>query len=165
VTPATPTNFTVANLGVSLEVLPQVGPDRRIIEVALNPVIRDFEGFVNYGTPIVGSSNTTTVNLVDNTAATDSVFGEITSNAILKPIFRTIRGKTSLRVLDGQTIVMGGLVTERRRQINDKVPILGDLPFVGRIFRNDGISVEKRSVLIFVNVELTDPAGNPYRDR
>ena len=60
---------------------------------------------------------------------------------------------------------MGGLVTERRRQINDKVPILGDLPFVGRIFRNDGISVEKRSVLIFVNVELTDPAGNPYRDR
>lgn len=165
VTPATPTNFTVENLGVSLEVLPQVGPNRRIIEVAVNPVIRDFEGFVNYGTPIVGSSNTTTVNLVDNTAATESTFGEITPNAILKPLFRTIRGKTSLRVLDGQTIVMGGMVNETRRQINDKVPILGDIPLIGRIFRSDGISVEQRSVLIFVNVELTDPAGNLYRDR
>ena len=165
VTPATPTNFTVETLGVTLEVLPQVGPDRRIIEVAVNPVIRDFEGFVNYGTPIVGSSNTTTVNLIDNTAATESVFGEITPNAILKPLFRTIRGKTSLRILDGHTIVMGGLVNERRRQINDKVPILGDIPFIGRIFRSDGVFIEKRSVLIFVNVELTDPAGNPYRDR
>jgi len=45
------------------------------------------------------------------------------------------------------------------------VPILGDLPLVGRIFKSNGISVEKRAVIIFVNVELSDLAGNPYRDR
>ncbi len=165
VTPATPSSFETRNLGVSLEVLPQVGADRRIIEVAVNPVITDFEGFVNYGTPIGGSSSTSVVNAVAGTVTTNGAFGEITPNAILKPLFRTIRGKTSLQILDGQTIVMGGLVSETRNQVNDKVPILGDLPLIGRIFRNDGVSVEKRSLLIFITVELLDPAGNPYRNR
>lgn len=165
VTPATPTNFTYRNLGVELEVLPQVGPDRRIIEVSVNPVVTDFEGFINYGTPIVGSSDTTTIDLVNQTVANRSVFGEITANAILKPLFRTTRGNTSVRVVDGQTIVMGGMIEELRKEIHDKVPILGDLPFVGRMFQSNGISYEKRAVLIFVNVELTDPAGNSYRDR
>ena len=165
VTPATPSNFTTRNLGVSLEVLPQVGPNRKIIEVSVNPVVTDFEGFINYGTPIVGSSDTTTIDFVNQTVANRSVFGEITANAILKPLFRTTRGNTSVRVVDGQTVVMGGLIQEIRKEIHDKVPILGDVPVVGRIFQNNGISVEKRAVIIFVNVELTDPAGNPYRDR
>ena len=165
VTPATPSAFTTTNLGVSLEVLPQVGPDRRIIEVAVNPVIRDFEGFVNYGTPIVGFNSSTTFNLANFTSSTSGSFGEVTPNAILKPLFRTIRGKTSLRILDGQTIVMGGLLSETRKNVHDKVPILGDLPLVGRIFRNDGVSVEKRSLLIFITVDLLDPAGNLYRKR
>ncbi|MDB4481362.1 hypothetical protein N9050_00285 [Akkermansiaceae bacterium] len=165
VTPATPTNFTTRNLGVTLEVLPQVGPDRKIIEVSVNPVVTDFEGFVNYGTPIVGSSNTASIDFVNQTVATRSVFGEITANAILKPLFRTTRGNTSVRVVDGQTVVMGGLIKEIRKEIHDKIPILGELPLVGRIFQSNGISVEKRAVIIFVNVELTDPAGKPYRDR
>jgi general secretion pathway protein D len=60
---------------------------------------------------------------------------------------------------------MGGLIKEIRKEIHDKIPILGELPLVGRIFQSNGISVEKRAVIIFVNVELTDPAGKPYRDR
>lgn len=165
VTPATPTSFTTKNLGVSLEVLPQVGPERKVIEVAVNPVITDFEGFIDYGSPVVGFNTNTTFNLATFATTTAGSFGEITPNAILQPLFRTIRGKTSLRILDGQTIVMGGLLSETRRIVNDKVPILGDIPFVGRIFRNDGIAVEKRAILIFITVELVDPAGNSYRNR
>lgn len=165
VTPATPTNFTFRNLGVSLEVLPQVGPNREIIEVSVIPTVTDFEGFINYGTPISGSSTNTSVNFTDGTVASSSVFGRLTENAILKPLFRVTRGNTTVRVVDGQTIVIGGLVEEIRKDIEDKVPILGDIPIVGRLFRQDGLSVEKRSILIFVTVELTDPAGNLYRDR
>lgn len=165
VTPATPTSFLTKELGVSLEVLPTVGADRRIIELQVNPVISDFEGFVNYGTPITGSTSSTAIDFVAGSLATNSTFGEITPNAILKPVFRTIRSSTSVSILDGHTIVMGGLLQEVRKNVNDKVPILGDLPLVGRLFRNDAVSVEKRSVLIFVNVELLDPAGNPYRKR
>ena len=165
VTPATPTNFTYRDLGVSLEVLPQVGPNREIIELSVIPSVTDFEGFVNYGTPISGSTSNTTLNLTDGTIGNSSVFGELTQNAILKPLFRTTRGNTTVRVLDGQTIVIGGLVEEIRREIEDKVPLLGDIPLIGRIFRQDGVSVDKRAIMIFVTVELTDPAGNLYRDR
>ncbi|YCM45915.1 Amuc_1098 family type IV pilus outer membrane protein [Verrucomicrobiaceae bacterium 227] len=165
VTPATPTSFEVKDLGVSLEVLPEVGPDRQIIEVQVNPVITDLEGFVNYGSPITGARTTSTIDFVGQTTSSSSTFGELTKNEILMPLFRTIRGNTAIRIADGQTIVMGGLLQEVRKNVNDKVPVLGDLPLVGRIFRNDAVSIEKRSVLIFVNVELLDPAGNPYRKR
>lgn len=165
VTPSTPTNFTYRNLGVTLEVLPQVGPNREIIELSVIPTVTDFEGFINYGTPISGATNNTTINLADGTVGSSSIFGELTENAILKPLFRTTRGNTTVRVVDGQTIVIGGLVEEIRKEISDKVPILGDIPLIGRVFKQDSVSVEKRSILIFVTVELTDPAGNLYRDR
>ncbi|MGC6457800.1 MAG: Amuc_1098 family type IV pilus outer membrane protein [Akkermansiaceae bacterium] len=165
VTPATPTNFTYKNLGVTLEVLPQVGPNREVIEVSVIPTVTDFEGFINYGTPISGSTNNTTINLTNGTVGNSSIFGELTQNAILKPLFRTIRGNIPARIVDGETIVLGGMVEEIRKEINDKVPILGDIPMIGRIFRQNGMSVEKRSILIFLKVELTDPAGNLYRDR
>jgi len=80
-------------------------------------------------------------------------------------LFKTMRGKTAIRIADGQTIVMGGLLEEVSKTVNDKVPFLGDIPLIGRVFQNKGHSIEKRSVLIFVNVELLDPAGNPYRFR
>jgi len=165
ITPATPTSFVMKELGVSLEVLPEVGPDRQIIEVQVNPIITDFEGFVNYGSPVTGSTTDTTIDFVGGTSSSSTTIGELTRNAILMPLFRTIRGKTAIRIADGHTIVMGGMLQEIRKNVNDKVPILGDLPLVGRVFRNDAVSVEKRSVLIFVNVELLDPAGNPYRKR
>ncbi len=165
ITPATPTSFTAKDLGVSLEVLPEVGADRQIIEVQVNPIITDFEGFVNYGSPVTGSTTATTIDFVGGTSSSSSTIGELTKNAILMPLFRTIRGKTAIRIADGQTIVMGGLLQEVRKNVNDKIPILGDLPLIGRAFRNDAVSVEKRSILIFVNVELLDPAGNPYRNR
>lgn len=165
VTPSHPTSFTNKDLGVSLEVLPEVGADREIIEVQVNPIISDFEGFVNYGSPITGSSTATTVDFVGLTSTSSSTFGQITDNSILMPLFKTIRGKTAVRIADGQTIVMGGLLEEVSRKVNDKVPVLGDLPLVGRAFQSNSMSVEKRSILIFVNVELLDPAGNPYRFR
>lgn len=165
VTPSHPTSFTNKDLGVSLEVLPEVGADREIIEVQVNPIISDFEGFVNYGSPITGSSTATTVDFVGLTSTSSSTFGQITDNSILMPLFKTIRGKTAVRIADGQTIVMGGLLEEVSRKVNDKVPVLGDLPLIGRAFQSNSTSVEKRSILIFVNVELLDPAGNPYRFR
>ncbi len=165
VAPAHPTSFTFTNLGVSLEVLPQVGPNRQIVEVSVTPTVRDFEGFVNYGSPIVGFDNTSFINLLDFSGGTDTVFGEVTPNAILMPLFRTIKGSSTLRILDGQTIVMGGLLEEVRKDTEDKVPFLGDLPLIGRAFKNRAISVERRNLVILVNVELVDPAGNPYRSR
>jgi len=49
-TPSTPTSFLTTDVGVILDVLPQVSADRKYIDLSIKPVIRDFEGFVNYGT-------------------------------------------------------------------------------------------------------------------
>jgi general secretion pathway protein D len=45
--------------------------------------------------------------------------------------------------------------------VKDKIPILGDIPVVGRLFRSEGSSSQKRNLLIFVTARLVDPAGKP----
>jgi general secretion pathway protein D len=68
---------------------------------------------------------------------------------------------TSIVIYDGQTVVLGGLIREDINKIEDKIPFLGDLPFVGRLFRSKVDSRSKRNLLIFVSARLIDPAGNP----
>jgi len=91
--------------------------------------------------------------------------GELTPNEILKPLFRTIRENTQVTIADGYTVVIGGQLSESRQDIEDKVPVLGDLPFVGRFFQSSSVSIRKRSIFIMVNVELQDPSGKSYRNR
>jgi general secretion pathway protein D len=55
---------------------------------------------------------------------------------------------------------MGGLTREEVRRVNDKVPVLGDIPFVGRVFRSKGESSQKRNLLIFVTANLVSPGGS-----
>src|SRR5947208_2812913 len=67
VTPTTPTAFETRNTGVTLEVEPVVGPDGVTIDLNLVPQVVEFEGFINYGSPILSpgsSSLTTTLNTV-----------------------------------------------------------------------------------------------------
>src|SRR4030095_9326548 len=55
VTPTTPTGFETRNTGVTLEVEPVVGPDGYTIDLSLVPQVVEFEGFINYGSPITTS--------------------------------------------------------------------------------------------------------------
>jgi general secretion pathway protein D len=57
------------------------------------------------------------------------------------------------------------MVEERLQNVEDEVPILGTMPFVGRLFQSKARQPIKRNVIIMVNVELQDPSGRPYRDR
>jgi general secretion pathway protein D len=63
-------------------------------------------------------------------------------------------------VWDGHTVVMGGLIREDVVRFKDQIPLLGDLPIIGRLFRSEGTRSEKRNLLIFVTARLVDPAGN-----
>jgi general secretion pathway protein D len=47
------------------------------------------------------------------------------------------------------------------KKVNDKVPILGDLPLIGRAFRSEGEIAQKRNQLIFVTANLVSPNGAP----
>ena len=151
VTPSTPTAFQKKDVGITLEVLPVVDPNKRFITVTLNPTFRDFEGFVNYGSPINATLNGTTV--------------ELTKNEILMPVFSKQAVSSTVDVADGATVVVGGLMQESVQTVEDKTPILGSIPILGRMFQSDVKKPVSKMILFLVNVELMDPTGRRYRDR
>jgi general secretion pathway protein D len=69
--------------------------------------------------------------------------------------------ETEVSIYDGQTVVLGGLMREDVQKVQDKVPILGDIPLAGRLFRTNADQHIKRNLLMFVTAELLDPAGQP----
>jgi len=64
--------------------------------------------------------------------------------------------ETQALVGNGQTLVLGGIFQTEEVNGTDKVPLLGDLPFVGRLFRNELRNIEKREILIFITPKIID---------
>lgn len=159
VTPTTPTAFETRNTGVTLEVEPVVGPDGVTIDLNLVPQVVEFEGFINYGSPILSPSSSfldTMTNLIRTTPQ-----NVITPNVINQPIFSTRKVTTSVSVWDGQTVVLGGLMREDVQKTEDKTPFFGDIPLVGRLFRSNMEQHIKRNLIIFVTARLINPGGQP----
>jgi general secretion pathway protein D len=57
---------------------------------------------------------------------------------------------TKVLAKDGNVVVLGGLIEEDVQDETQKVPLLGDIPFLGRLFRTDGESIIKRNLLVFI---------------
>ena len=161
ITPTTPTAFETRNTGVSLEVEPVVGPDGSTIDLNLVPSVVEFEGFINYGSPILSPGSPSVLDAVTGlfTAATPQ--SVVTPNVINQPIFSMRKITTSVSIWDGQTVVLGGLIREDVQKVEDKVPLLGDLPLVGRAFRSSVDQHLKRNLMVFVTARLINPAGEP----
>jgi general secretion pathway protein D len=153
VTPTTPTKFDTRNTGVTLEVEPVVGADGTIIDLNLVPQVVEFEGFINYGSPI----NAVGVNTAAGISVSSPVL--LTENVINQPIFSTRKVTTSVQVADGQTVVLGGLMREDVQKVEDKTPLVGDIPFVGRLFRSNIDQHVKRNLIIFVTARKVTPLG------
>ena len=106
----------------------------------------EFEGFIEYGGPSIAISGGRTVTVPPG---------------FFQPIFSVREVRTRVTIWDGATIIMGGLTREEVKKVEDKVPILGDIPLLGRAFRSKGKSSQKRNLLIFVTATLVDPGGAP----
>ena len=76
-----------------------------------------------------------------------------------QPFFHVRSIDSQVSVYPGATIVMGGLITEQRKAMDDKIPFLGDLPLIGRFFRSHAEETNKRNLLIFVTTRLVDVRG------
>jgi general secretion pathway protein D len=75
------------------------------------------------------------------------------------PIYKSRSLEAEVTIADGSTIGMGGLINEKIEAFTDKVPVLGSLPLVGRLFRNEGERAVKRNLLMFVTAKKVDPSG------
>ena len=148
ITAGTPQDFVTRNVGVEMTVTPNVENDDTI-SLILEPRVTEFEGFVEYGGPSVA---------LDGAGTTVTV-----PAGFYQPIFSVREITTEVTVYDGATVVMGGLTRDEVKTVKDKVPILGDIPGIGRLFRSEGESRQKRNLLIFVTANLVSPGGSPAR--
>lgn len=152
VTPATPQSFETKNTGVTLEVEANVGDDGYRIDLNLAPEVIEFEGFINYGSPIQAIG-------FDALGQSNPVV--LTENRILQPVFSTRKLATQVLIYDSQTVGIGGLMREDVQSVEDRVPLFGDIPLLGRLFRTKSDEHFKRNLMIYVSGHLVNPDGQP----
>ena len=78
------------------------------------------------------------------------------------PSIDTREISTSVIVNDGQTVVLGGILETERRETEKKVPYLGDVPVLGRLFKTTGKTNNKDELLIFVTPKILREGVSVY---
>jgi general secretion pathway protein D len=127
--------------GPILDVVPYVLADGYTINLALIPSDTEFGGYDQLTLPQV------TGNL--NVVQLPTVLPKFTVRQLV----------TTVNVWDNQTVVLGGLITSSVNSTKDKVPIVGDLPLLGRLFQSASKVTDKKNLMIFVTATIVDPAG------
>lgn len=130
--------------GPTLDIIPEVLPDGYTINLSLVVSLLEFLRYEDSQTNRV-------------TVYVNGKQKEITPP---RPIVRTAQVSSQVNVWDGQTLVLWGLVSERTIAMKASVPVLGNLPGVGKLFRSESKSAQKRNLLVFITPTLIDPAGN-----
>jgi len=72
------------------------------------------------------------------------------------PAIDTNKLDTKIKIAPGQTLVLGGIFSQVKSVNVDKVPGLGDIPILGRLFRYNSTSLEEAELLIFLTPELVE---------
>ena len=70
------------------------------------------------------------------------------------PVIDTRTAQTTVYVKSGETIILGGLIADDIKLYKRKVPLLGDIPFLGKLFRYKYEIREKKNLLIFVTATV-----------
>lgn len=119
-------------VGVKLHVTPTIHDDG-YITMKIKPEISDVSGEYN-----AGSGN-----------------GDV-------PIVETDEVQTIINVKDGVTIIMGGLMKDVLSNTKNKIPVLGDLPLIGKAFSNEDRNMQKTEIIIFLTPHIIN--GDVYAD-
>ncbi|MDD5069681.1 MAG: secretin N-terminal domain-containing protein [Candidatus Omnitrophica bacterium] len=82
-----------------------------------------------------------------------------------EPQIDSRKSNTTMMVRDNETIVIGGLRTKDKTITIDKIPLLGDIPLLGRLFTRTGKSDTMRELLIFVTPMIVKDSQNPYYNK
>jgi general secretion pathway protein D len=135
-----PGGFETREVGVILTVVPEVTPDGSMINLTMSPQVVGDPVWHDYGSTYTDGTTTQRMKME-------------------MPFFHTRTITTSISIFNGATVVMGGMITENRNDVEDKIPFLGDIPLLGRLFTSRMEHAEKNNLLIFVTARQVDPAG------
>lgn len=123
------------NLGIELNVVPQICG-------------KDFINLIVYPSVTSSSENVDATSQIGSTTSTDSY-----------PIIRVRETQTQVLLNNGETIAIGGLLKDVKSEGIIKTPILGDIPLLGKLFQRKTNDTEKIDLLIFITVQIIDPAA------
>ncbi len=132
-----PDTFETREVGVILTVLPELSQGNSIIQLTLAPEVVTPPEWHDYGYELADGSQI----------------------PMLMPFFHARSVSTTVKVYNGATVVMGGLISEDLNSTDDRIPFLGELPLIGGLFKSKQKSSAKRNLLIFVTARLVDPSG------
>ncbi len=135
-----PTKITA---GAQLNVMASISGDGDSIVLALNPVVNTDVQMVKYTTLYDYDAQGNVQNSLD----------------ISLPQFRTQELATRVVVKSGETVVMGGVLERTRSTYVESVPVLGDLPLIGALFRRRTEQDLPRYLLIFVTATIVKDTG------
>ncbi len=144
--PAFPQFGEPTPIGIILRVTPtRLGRDNTI-DLTLEPEVTEFTQWSKYYYLVTIPGN--------NTAQEEEIkMPEISRRSY----------KTNVTVYDGESVVMGGVIDEKTNVIHAKYPVLGDIPLVGRLFRDYRYYSEKSNLIIFVTARKMETWGVPKR--
>ena len=148
-------------LGIYLWARPTVQPDNYTIRLELKPSITAFLGKDTaegrYDVRVYAMT------FRDGVPSSEYLLYDI-------PIWRPKKSQRKLDitvdVYDGETVVIGGIIDNSSVNRTDKMPILGDLPLIGRFFQSQAENARKQNLIMFVTARQIDFRGNPiYRGK
>jgi general secretion pathway protein D len=114
-------------------------------------------GVILFVTPRIAADNNISLKVIPEVSNIDSVDRQFLNGALnTANIYAIRRIETSVMIPSGNTLVMGGLVNDSRTKSYVKVPILGDIPFIGMAFRKESKIRNKQNLLIFITPTVVD---------
>ncbi len=156
VTPPKPEWGDAVDLGILLDVLPVISPDNYTVELHIISRVTSFVGEDIYKIPIETRRTwQTTVGVEREIRTMDT--------EMKMPRIADQGANVHVKVYDGETIVLGGMIINKNINRNDKWPIIGEIPILGRLFSSQLAYEEKRNMLIFVTTRLVNNDGVPVR--
>jgi general secretion pathway protein D len=97
-------------------------------------------------TPRISSDDTVRLDIYQEVS---SIFGSV-NNASNELITNTREITTSVIADDQEIVVIGGLIEQTDTEVSEKVPVLGDLPVLGNLFRSKGTQLERTNLMVFI---------------
>jgi len=144
VIPSIPEFGEAKDLGIRFTVTPTVSPNNYTITLNLHPEVVEFTGWSDYSyTYAVGPA----------TATGTLIMPEISRRDVI----------SNVKVYDGETLIIGGMIRDDVSSVDDRIPGFGDIPLLGRLARTTNEQKIKCNLIIFITARLVNPDGIPIR--
>jgi general secretion pathway protein D len=134
---------------------PVVGQTRTVSSV--------FSGVLLDITPEISNDGTITLRVNPSISETASVINASNEKRTMPPDLSRRQMSSVISVKDGNRVILGGLINTKNVNDSNKVPLLGDIPFLGNLFKREGMSKKTEEIIIIIEPHIIKKEGNTLK--